>query len=331
VCQFFNKNGEGESDIPGLVEATESLGFDESKEQKTTTIKKTGEEIGDELMARPEFRRDWYFLLCMAADPAELEKLFEKYPTDELHTCVTDQGSNGVLLAAALEDGLETIKWLQGHGVEIDQADHYGRTPLIKAALWGRWEAVRYFTAQGANVHAKDGNGMKAIDLAGDSLRNVNERSSGLAESYREPPTANRNRQLIVNHLKRISSSKSATPNQSRPQSRSFFIRDAEGQVLLYRAELRLCRPLNQSQKAYASLDRGHNYLVINAMSGYTQPRWPNVLDNDKWTTRADDLRQDLGFSSDRSRASHVEPQLLAYLVWHHMCLAWIGGCRETD
>ncbi|KAH0837419.1 hypothetical protein FOPE_05241 [Fonsecaea pedrosoi] len=53
-------------------------------------------------------------------------------------------------------------------------------------------------------------------------------------------------------------------------------------------------------------------------MSGYTFPGWRNVLDNNLWANRADELRKHLGLPSDIRAASHVEPQLLTYLVHHH-------------
>src|SRR6202012_2927537 len=73
--------------------------------------------------------------------------------------------------------------------------------------------------------------------------------------------------------------------------------------------------------KAFATLDRGPHYPYINVMSGYSHPGWPNILDNDVWTARAERLRAILDLPADISAASHVEPQLLAYLVYHHSIL----------
>lgn len=70
--------------------------------------------------------------------------------------------------------------------------------------------------------------------------------------------------------------------------------------------------------KAFATLDRGPNYPYINVVSGYTQPDWPNVLDNGVWTDKAENLRAVLGLPEYRRVASHVEPQLLAYLAERH-------------
>ena len=56
-------------------------------------------------------------------------------------------------------------------------------------------------------------------------------------------------------------------------------------------------------------------------MSGYSHPGWPNVLDNEVWTDRAEGLRALLGLPKDKSVASHVEPQFLAYLLDRHSLL----------
>lgn len=53
-------------------------------------------------------------------------------------------------------------------------------------------------------------------------------------------------------------------------------------------------------------------------MSGYSHPDWPNVLDNKTWTEKAQLLRVSLGLPKDKQAASHVEPQLLAYLLDRH-------------
>jgi hypothetical protein len=58
-------------------------------------------------------------------------------------------------------------------------------------------------------------------------------------------------------------------------------------------------------------------------MSGYTQPGWPNVLANEAWAAKADALRAFFGLPGNRALASHVEPQLLAYLLDRHSLIKW--------
>lgn len=66
-------------------------------------------------------------------------------------------------------------------------------------------------------------------------------------------------------------------------------------------------------------------------MSGYTHAGWPNVLDNTVWTEKAETLRAMLGLPKNRRAASHVESQLLAYLLERHSLHAHadLGGRRE--
>jgi len=53
-------------------------------------------------------------------------------------------------------------------------------------------------------------------------------------------------------------------------------------------------------------------------MSGYSHHDHANVLDNRTWTDKAERLRAMFGLPKDRSLASHVEPQLLSYLLDRH-------------
>jgi hypothetical protein len=56
------------------------------------------------------------------------EALFCKYPEDSLANTIDDEGNNGILLAAAEDARLNTVKWLEQKGVSIDQENYYGRT-----------------------------------------------------------------------------------------------------------------------------------------------------------------------------------------------------------
>ena len=50
----------------------------------------------------------------------QLEALFRQYPEDSFANAVDDEGNNGILLAAAEDAGLDTVKWLEQKGVSID-------------------------------------------------------------------------------------------------------------------------------------------------------------------------------------------------------------------
>ncbi|KAK4904791.1 hypothetical protein LTR49_025822 [Elasticomyces elasticus] len=132
-------------------------------------------------------------------------------------------------------------KWLQEHGGSISQANHYGRTPLMEAALWGRLKTVLYLTEQEVDLGTHDGNGMRAADLAADMARIRKERKQRSGMVYREPPDADGQREQIKalwNRPQRLNSEHSqavsATPRGA------FFDRKPAGELEIYRPQVLL-------------------------------------------------------------------------------------------
>ncbi|KAK4972499.1 hypothetical protein LTR28_012586, partial [Elasticomyces elasticus] len=128
-------------------------------------------------------------------------------------------------------------------------------------------------------------------------------------------------REQIAALLKRLTSS---APERAASaialQRRAFFGRKPDGKVEVYRPQILLEPPTGPygRQKAFVTLDRGSNYPYVNAMSGHSHPGWANVLGNEIWTDKAETLRTLLDLPKDKPAASHVEPQLLAYLLDRH-------------
>lgn len=56
-------------------------------------------------------------------------------------------------------------------------------------------------------------------------------------------------------------------------------------------------------------------------MSGYSHTGWPNVLDNECWTEKAQEICFWIGHPQTKSFASHVEKQLIAFFAVHHQLL----------
>jgi ankyrin repeat protein len=149
------------------------------------------------------FRYKCYFSACCLKDIKRLEELFRRYPEDLFANAVDDEGNNGILLVAAEDDGLNTVKWLEHEGVSIDKRTYYGRIALIEAALWGRLETVQYLIDNGASINAEDANRHRASDLAAHSERNEEERISRANNIVMVRPDANRKRRQILACLTR--------------------------------------------------------------------------------------------------------------------------------
>ncbi|KAK1081895.1 hypothetical protein LTR48_007275, partial [Friedmanniomyces endolithicus] len=312
-----------ESETSSLADVTSGLNLGSSAGEGSLTppLERTDEEIMAKLYLDPVYRQTMYMSHCCLREVPELQLLCRQYPDDQLIGCVDEEGNTGALLAATEEGGLEILRWLQRHGDSITLANHYGRTPLMEAALWGRLSTVQYLTRQSIDREVRDGNGMRAVDLAEDTGRNAKERRLR-SVLYREAPDAGMRREQIQSLLERLSprSMPSNTSIPSTAQRRAFFNRRADGTLEVYRPQVLLQPPGRQDglQKAFATLDRGPNYPYVNAMSGYTHAGWPNVLDNSIWTDKAETLRAILDLPENRRAASHVEPQLLAYLLDRH-------------
>ncbi|KAK5105707.1 hypothetical protein LTR62_002351 [Meristemomyces frigidus] len=309
------------SQLAGEIEDLRLGAADGSPQLSPTPVTPSVDEIWDTLMASASHRRRLYISACMNRDLPMLRGLMQAYPEDDFPS-LTDEhsGGNGVLHAATEENAVETIKFLLENGAAPDQPDRYGRTALMEAALWGRYESVLLLTnTQQVNLHARDANKLSALDLSMASERNRGERSERAGDVYREPNGADINRQRIEHHIR------SLVPNEQRVgQDRtpdSFFQRQPDGTMAVYRPVLEMAIPRGGATKAFAELNRGAAYPLVQAMSGYSHSGWTNVLNNDVWTERANQLRTFLGMEASHSYASHVEPQLLAYILFYHSLL----------
>ena len=320
-----------ENEDEGLANVAKRLHLNDESSSKRPFPQRTWEALPEDPFESSNYRHLVYISACVQRNIKELHQLFEKYSDDDFVSQLNDDGDNGVLLAATEDNGVATVKWLQRRGAAMDQANHYGRTPLMEAALWGRLETVQYLTA---HVQARDANGMNALELALNSSRNKGERVWRAGSVYREPVDADNQRARVESHLKRLSNNVLVHSSEAEDPSRrglSFFQRTADGNLALYRPQTILLVPDGQPYKAFAELDRGPNYPLVTAMSGYTFPGWPNVLDNSLWANRADKLRRYLGLPSDIRAASHVEPQLLTYLVFQHTLVRFTDENEEFD
>ena len=320
--------------VDDLVSKTNNLELNQEGKKKkadessTPLPIPTAEETLQELYEDPRFRRDMYISHCCLCDLPDLVSLCRRYPNDGLIGSIDGEGNSGSLLAATEENGLEILKWLHKQGDSLTRANHFGRTPLMEAALWGRLDTVRYLVKKGVDLDTRDTNGMRAIDLSEDTERNTKERTTRSGVFHREAAVAGQLRKQTHALLARTASSSSSSAPTSttitRPPRRcAFFDRKPDGSLEILRPTESVTPPVGKLSKAFATLDRGPNYPYINAMSGYTQTGWPNVLENGEWAAKADSLRPFFGLPRNKALASHVEPQLLAYLLDRHSLITW--------
>ena len=247
-------------------------------------------------------------------------RFFRKYPEDLFANAVDDEGNNGILLVAAEDAGLDTVKWLEQKGVSIDKRNYHGRTALMEAALSGRLETVQYLIDSGASICAEDANGHRASDFAADSERNEEERISRANNTVMVRPDANRKRRQILACLTRQETMGQGSLHVAKQSQihQGYFGKISPNLLWYYKADTSYDIRPGEETKAFARLDRGPQYPVISAMSGYSQGHRVDVLNNEIWTGKAQDICKTIYFDVSQSCASHVEKQLIAYYMDRH-------------
>ena len=100
------------------------------------------------------------------------------------------KGKNGhwdaILSTVAAERHPQMVYLFLRRGAQVNSRNHTGRTPLMEAALWGRFENTRILLERGADKEGEDKKGRKAIELASQSRRNAEERHVRAGGLYKE-------------------------------------------------------------------------------------------------------------------------------------------------
>lgn len=96
-------------------------------------------------------------------------------------------GYTPLTAASGFCTSLELIDVLLQHGADIDQINHYGRTPLMCAVINGSPEVTAHLLRRGAKHDIQHKNGMHAADYARKAIaesRTESERTEALAVDY---------------------------------------------------------------------------------------------------------------------------------------------------
>lgn len=246
-------------------------------------------------------------------------------------------GKSALLLAAGKKHS-EMVKLLLERGSDPNfRRKEDSRTPLMEAALWGRYENFKLLLQHGASKDIRDSRGLKAIDLAKPCERNEEERYKRTGGEHPIHPeitfTANRMRKIIVKLLEDINDGTKVSPTKEDDFNNYSFRKPSPWTIQLVGPITEYSLPY--SNKTIARLERGNQYPSIAAMSGYSHGEGHEVISGDHWTAQVRDLAQMIGHSLKTEEtydkgipglfnACHAEKQLMAYLVNRHVFL-------ETD
>lgn len=242
-----------------------------------------------------------------------------------------DKSGTTALCIAACENYPAIVELLLERGADPNLQTEEGRTPLMEAALWGRYENVEHLLGHGANKDVKDSRGLRAIDLATPSDRNEQERyerSGGEHQVYKEITyTANKARRIIVMMLNDEVSDQ--VPVAASGDFKEQFFHRSASRVRLFApiAEYEISSP----HKTIAHLKRGGRYPPIAAMSGWSHGETVPLVSGKDWTSEVIRIANIIGHalvpdSRDNGvlgqfHACHAEKQLIAYFISKHVFL----------
>src|SRR5204863_3491593 len=142
--------------------------------------------VKDNTLTRTVFTMQWFFeagatafVRAAQSGDVDLMKVLLQHGADPKLT--TAFGDTALLAAAGIgwvdgvtyehsaKENLEAIKMLVELGLDVNAANHDGRTPLMGAALKGRGEVIQYLVDRGARLETRD-NGNRDSDDPGSLL-----------------------------------------------------------------------------------------------------------------------------------------------------------------
>ena len=255
-----------------------------------------------------------------------VREYLDSSPENHIFIYGVDNDGKTALQYAACKKYPAIVELLLERGADPNHQDKEGRTPLMEAALWCRYENVEHLLENGANKDLVDDDSLKAIDLATPSDRNKRERYRRFGGKIFL--TDNQARRKIVSALK------DNVGDQSPPASNGtirnqFIFQQSPGRIRLYAfvAEYEIPTPY----KTIACLERGGRHPSIAAMSGWSHGKTTPLVSGKDWTSEVIRIADIIGHAlvpdnKDNDRpgqyhACHAEKQLIAYFISKHVFL----------
>lgn len=253
---------------------------------------------------------------------------------------IRDDNGESALSCAACERFPAIVKLLLDRGSNANFRNRDGRTPLMHAALWGRYENVRHLLKYGADKNLRDSDGFRAIDFADSSDRNEEERYwrlGGENATYREITlTANQARRMIVHLL--TDAHDELVPGPDNTFENHTFQKQSLGIIKLVAPIAEYS--ISNEWKTIARLERGYKHPSVVAMSGWshgdttatTTTTTTTTISGREWTHEVMRIADILGYTitpyenrdhgiPGQYHACHAEMQLMAYLISNHVFL----------
>lgn len=267
-----------------------------------------------------------------AGDSKYLKGYLDNSEEKDLFLNGVDEVGDSALIIASRCPYPDVVALLLEGGAAADFIGAKGRTALMEAALWGRYENLKCLLRHRSNKWIRDNHGLTALDLASPLLRNERERIERVGEVKDEKPWESILKRKLISNILRDNQGFDHSSNHSKiPVNRSLV-------SFSYHAgdsSIKLIGPLasvevNAPSKTVATLNRSGLFPDVSARSGWAHPASAEVrLDGTKWTNEVLKLADAVGFryrpDFDRDQgipgryfASHAESQLIAYFIARH-------------
>ena len=261
--------------LPSWKDATETVIIDGDIEEKRI-----------DLMASEMIR---------SGDVDYVREYLNSSPENHIFIHGVDVEGKTALHYAAREKYPAIVKLLLERGADPNHQTEEGRTPLMEAALWGRYENVEHLLQKGANKGLVDDDRLRAIDLATPSDRTEEERyrrSGGKHQVYREVTyTANQARRMTAFILKDDDDDQSPLAAIGIIVNQLSFQKSST--VYAPVAQYEISTPY----KTIACLDRGGKYPSITAMSGYRHGKSTPLVSGSDWTFEVIRIADIIGYT----------------------------------